>query len=437
MYELTCPSCRHVVRAPFVRVGAVVACESCGSRYRVAAEHIVRRAAEGAGTVAEMSAPAAPGEALHVDSSGSMVGLSGLSEMMQREGDAPPAAAPGVAGGSSAATAAIPRASPPTRSHVRRRPALPRSRHPAVEAARRQAWWALAVLPLLLGLLGGVLWFAWKPGHEADGAAGHADGSAGGNAQASVAVLDPDTPIASARRLSPGPWTEPQDPDAAPLADSPPERALTIPASSVLDDIAYVFTQRAERLLTATVYAPHPEIVDEADLHLSLVHMDGRVVARTDQPVTLLNRRHGRTIAVAMPQSLPDGQVSVHGELVVHRVLRSGRWLDGASIEVHGEGRQTMGLIRVPLPPAATSGQLVVLIEGREASGRPAMQWVVRWPVENAPEQRIRLYVPLPRERSAQVDHWSVEAAFGVAPSQDAAPSNDGAPPPEREDATR
>lgn len=43
MYSLTCPSCEHRARSPFIRLGAVVKCASCGTKVQIRAENVRRQ----------------------------------------------------------------------------------------------------------------------------------------------------------------------------------------------------------------------------------------------------------------------------------------------------------------------------------------------------------------------------------------------------------
>lgn len=42
MYELICPSCKHVQTSSFVRIGAAVTCPSCKCQFRIENKHIRR-----------------------------------------------------------------------------------------------------------------------------------------------------------------------------------------------------------------------------------------------------------------------------------------------------------------------------------------------------------------------------------------------------------
>ncbi len=91
-YLLKCPSCNSVTESAFVRVGAVVTCEHCHQPFRID-EELVKR---------EIASPGARGQAgddplavtrseqdrtarRTVNDRGEEIGLSGLSEMMQKD----------------------------------------------------------------------------------------------------------------------------------------------------------------------------------------------------------------------------------------------------------------------------------------------------------------------------------------------------------------
>ena len=84
-YQLVCPHCQYRVNSPFVRVGAMVRCASCNKKFRVQESHVMR-------SIAPQAKPEYV-QAIHKQAESSALegatSLSGLSDLMQREG-APP-----------------------------------------------------------------------------------------------------------------------------------------------------------------------------------------------------------------------------------------------------------------------------------------------------------------------------------------------------------
>ena len=80
VYEVSCPSCHHVVSTPFVRIGAVCTCESCRHRYLIDATHFKRVPSPARQTPAGGDAGSAAGQS-------KTGGIRGLSEMRQREAE--------------------------------------------------------------------------------------------------------------------------------------------------------------------------------------------------------------------------------------------------------------------------------------------------------------------------------------------------------------
>jgi len=86
MYSLYCPSCNHTSEQPFVRVGAVARCESCGVVYRIGREHYAHHAAPRHELKASEADPLLPhGKPAGVDAAQQPSGLTGLSGLMEQE----------------------------------------------------------------------------------------------------------------------------------------------------------------------------------------------------------------------------------------------------------------------------------------------------------------------------------------------------------------
>ena len=86
MYALYCPSCKHTTEQPFVRVGAIVRCVSCGHVYRIGTEHFEHHAAPQYELTNGEPDPLLPnGKPASVNKVGESSGLTGLAGLMDEE----------------------------------------------------------------------------------------------------------------------------------------------------------------------------------------------------------------------------------------------------------------------------------------------------------------------------------------------------------------
>ena len=102
VYELKCPTCGHMVKMPFVRVGAMVSCDKCDHRYAIRDVHVKHKVQNQGVKPRPAEEPPKPEPepepepielSKQADADGTVIGLSGLSQMMRNDdGDTPRAA---------------------------------------------------------------------------------------------------------------------------------------------------------------------------------------------------------------------------------------------------------------------------------------------------------------------------------------------------------
>jgi hypothetical protein len=86
MYSLYCPACKHVTEQPFVRIGAIVHCGSCGQVYRVGREHLSHQASPRLELASGETDPLLPnGKPARLEATQHSSGLTGLSGLMEQE----------------------------------------------------------------------------------------------------------------------------------------------------------------------------------------------------------------------------------------------------------------------------------------------------------------------------------------------------------------
>lgn len=114
MFELICPSCRATRNSSFVRIGAATRCPQCGHTWRISTSHfaMVSATSRSPGPDSDSSTGVASGSVADVPETGepaidepppegdprvgsSVMGMSGLSDLMQAEPHAVPHAAAG------------------------------------------------------------------------------------------------------------------------------------------------------------------------------------------------------------------------------------------------------------------------------------------------------------------------------------------------------
>ncbi|MFA9478548.1 hypothetical protein ACERK3_09595 [Phycisphaerales bacterium AB-hyl4] len=381
---MKCPSCGQVLRAAFVRAGAVTDCARCAHRYRIKDSQIARKvlatpgggeAGGGQGTLLpgakELASMA--GARLRVDDDGNVIGLSGLSEMMRHEGvgtprrrsadDAPP---------------------PPGRP----------ARTPLPTATTRltgprSLYMIACTLCLGLVVVGVALW------HASSVAPGRAGAGAG----------QADLPMIMAVRLSHEPWERPGEPY---------DRSQQ--AGRAADGVRLIDTNlgmpiNGQPMLSASVVTSRPDVVSRARVHVSLIDQTGMEVARTRADVAMIARDQRYRLLLPVPTDLTQSWLDL-------RVSSRVEVLD--SVE---DGRLMEGAVAMPMTNASVRGlrllaantetvsmrRTLFLITAMDEGGYPIMRWRAMWNRPSAPDQPIECQIIIPTLPDTPVDRWDVQ----------------------------
>ncbi|MEX0746043.1 MAG: hypothetical protein WD118_10625 [Phycisphaeraceae bacterium] len=389
VYELKCPSCGQVLRAAFVRAGAVTDCPRCAHRYRIKETHVARKVATagedgkpsllpGAKELASMA-----GARLRVAEDGHVIGLSGLSEMMQHEGV-------GVSRSRHASAAAGDAPPPPGRP--------PRTPSPSRRLNGPRSLYLIAsTLCLGLAVVGVALWHA-------------STGAPGGPRGASAGAMN--LPMIMAVRLSHEPWTRPNQPfDRSDHASRPnPGIRLT--------DTNLRMPVNGQPKLMATVTTDGPEVIWRARIDLSLVDQTDVAVARTQVDVGMVARGHGYRLQLPLPTDLAGQWLGVVSQVEVIEALEAGRLMDGAMVVP----TPNAAMPGVRLLAANTSDELMrrtlFLITAWDEDDQPIMRWRATWQQPVAPGQPIECQVVIPTLPETPVQRWGVQMMGQPVPDE-------------------
>ena len=405
-YELTCPSCHAVTTSPFVRVGAVVICPRCQHKFRIADAQVKRRVAAANGSEASSQETASgpftveeedggTGEELvRRAADGRVIGLSGLSEMMQSE--------------PSPATTRPMQAPPAGRSIITGETESVgvsgmSARHQALRRNSRALYVMFAGLGLVMAGIGVTLWWVMMSGQM------HIELPPPGTPQNRSQSQAPPSPydalpLVSANPMRIKPWR--------PVGDSYSPGLQT--ADAWLVDEARVFTGAAEELFTASVVSTSEEIVIDADLHVVLVAHDKPLI-RTTMPVALFGADRRQRIRIPLPSDPSEALLTLDAWVVVHHRMVGGVYCTDVVIEPLVEGFDTQVLLAATNPTRESMRQMTFVITASDARERPQARWRIDLDRDVPPNQRIELRAALAGVPDA-IAEWSVVAAGSTQP---------------------
>lgn len=388
-YELSCPSCSHMVSSPFVRVGAVVLCGKCGSKYRIADEH-VRRSGGGGAKPAEAVVKAASEEgesSARQLSDGSMAGLSGLSALMEAEPDAPepkeeyeplPLATPIV---------------PPSglvklnRRDSRRRPA-------------RLLYWIAGVLGLAMAGIGGALW--WAVVSDSDVAL-PAPSASELPLSADEAAAIHNLPLINATLLREVRWEPVQ-----PALFQAPSRIEGI----ALQDRARSLGADGREYYTATVTSDLPGIIMSATLRVALIDMSRRVVARGSLPIGFFGRGRQQPVRIAFPEGLATSLLSVEVWVEVTEHLPDATYLGSTDVRPASPGSLTVLRLKAANRERRAVSGTRALLRALDDKGDTIARYMVSvpWPIDPGSQLITRVELPPPGPDRAPAS-WVADVA--------------------------
>lgn len=422
MYELTCPSCSHVTAASFIRVGAVVDCAACGHRYRIADAHVKRKVAgpvqtDAAGEPTFAQTMAQPAASRRVNPDGSVVGLSGLSEMMRQVGSQG-GSAPHA--GKGAGDVSLP--PPPPAATVAT--ALSGSKlrlNRMKQRVRQRRTQSIYILSGIMGItliffIGIFLLITRSPTPpETDPTVIAGNGSGNTDGQEQVPPLDPNDPDhpATVEQLPTirgklwqmGQWQEIQQPYE-------PEPML-IPAAW-LSDITRVIDADGQQIYMASVVTDQPGIAVELEMTLSLVNPRGTELARAVIPVGPVSTTHTQPIRVTLPQVwLNQGGLPTPGnaKVIEHHPPDQAGFIEPEIRETRLLQQVVRHRVRIKNTLEHPIHRAVIIIRGKDSRSRPAARWRVDWDQLIEPGEYAQFWVQLDRvDQRWQILSWSLDA---------------------------
>lgn len=378
MYELTCPSCHHVTPSSFVRLGAVIDCAKCNHRYEIGAAHVKRKVVKLAPLPAGATDPfktsgGTSGDRPRLDKEGNVIGLSGLSEAMQREAGPQVDGKPGKPG-----------QFPPEQRR--------RGRH------RKQAMLLLAGTLVMAVVFIGVAAWIGSNNDDADAAAA---------AAASTEIPAELLPL-EAKRLEPAPWER---------LNRPPELRHLSNYIAYTKNEGIVAGTDGQQFVTAQVVGPTGPLIVEGTIDLSLVSQPYVIErARTSVPVALVHRQLERQMLVPLPEELHETTLTARTLVEAGETIADPIIFERVDLHAYDAGGAQQGVQFATTNTASRAVEKpVFLVTAADAEGRPLAQWLARSEATLAPGERLGFEVSTPLADEVVVDHWRVEGAGAAA----------------------
>ena len=385
LYELRCPSCGRTRASSFVRVGAMVACEACGHRYRIAEAHVRRRGA------APEPQPAQRSDALKVgdggesdarqrlDAEGNVIGLSGLSEMMRRE-----------------AASSGPTAAGPTPPRRRRTPPQPPARRPVALGRGVMLGLAAAGVAVVFFGLGLALWNLLGGDTNAGPPPGLVDLPAAELPETHGSIL--------ARRHQP--WHRgAENPEPDPEAQARAAELLSV-GSLRFDRLA-----DGTPVLRVVVDRLSEMPLPDATAELTLLDEAGQPLAYTSLALALLGPAAEQHLALALPPDLASRAADARARLAAEAPVEGAQSLDARFAGLRGQGRERAVRVRLHNDTPVHVERVAVLVVALDERGWPLASWRAKRREEIAPGAWTEFMVRTSAEHAPSPAQWRVEAA--------------------------
>lgn len=470
MYDVICPSCRAQTASPFVRLGAVMQCDHCAAIFRIDRKHVAKH-----GDVAASSDPSsdksndstAKGASIdlseddessreRLDHDGNVIGLSGLSEIMQREleraetlqapqNQQPHAAKVKANSDSDAATSETSTASTTAGRQVpKNQDSLAESSAKTTDSAdkppvNKHAFAALLIGVALLAVIGGVVYFValnvTSSGDAANQITSNVESVADNTAEDDFLPSAPtvrvnlrtNDALAKPERLTGKPTYWQFENIASDLQDTPSTDAwldslTTMPTSSSGTDAP---AGQADAYRLADVRAYGFGVIDLAHAVFFVVNQtepDQGVLAVGRLPVALLNKDRNRKLLVELPAALRENTALRLGPVIVDRWLADGRFIDSDQITIRtvdaSSANESSGdpFLRIDIKDTGkeTVRRSILLLQAIHPDHEiPLAAWRLEIQRSMTPHQWVRVELPIPSDWSPADDNviWQVEAA--------------------------
>ncbi len=455
-YELTCPGCGAVVKSPFVRVGAVVTCGQCSTRYGVREQDIRRPSAAGpdpAVVIIDEDDEPSLGDAK--DPGGTdATGLSGLSTLMRQQDpahDAPGLQAPPDARLVAAKVPSGPPTAPPT-------PALSIAERIAerrrAQRRRRQAGLVVGISVtaalLLIGLIVLVMLmpddtppprdpFVNDPTQASDDPAPAVPPTPANGSAPGAAAVDAGTPAPADANDSPHPPEgSPEGPAelAAGVDGEPPQPAPARLAAAIslmptpwrrfeppvllppdADDPVRVLDAKITetpggRVAQVTVISDTLALVDQATLTVALTDEAGQASMAFAVPVSLLDPLSQRSYEMPLPDDAPTG-LRLTARVKLRRLSQRATALSDVGVRVNPEADGPTLRLTATTPDQLKLNEAVFTITADGSEAPPLGVWRCTVPGPFAGGTSIRAIATLPQTETA--DHNALTRARWTA----------------------
>lgn len=391
-----------MVNTPFVRIGAVAACESCRHRYLIDATHIKRlpspaRVAAGGGSDGPTTAdrPQAGG-------------IRGLSEMMQREAArerdsqfndydtiAPTSDRPRP-GAAASPGPPQPAAPPPTPA-----PSVAKQPTPTRHQKAIRSWHLLAAAgALALAILGIGIWsINW------DGLGTGSSATAEQQAETEQVYDGPmfqARPLVESVMLGYSPWEQPNRPFQSLPQENPDIYVADddlIPAGAgVIEYVGRVVSERTGVVLSG-------------ELIVSLVSPQGTERARTTVPIALVSQDQSMLVHVPIPANLDPTMLHPAWSITLGRVAESDQFIQDVTIDTQSVGADAMALITLGNDTGGPIDRVTLVITAWGDQAQPLRRWRVEWPMRLQPGQYIEFFTRTPVTPTWDIREWTAVAA--------------------------
>jgi hypothetical protein len=402
MYELTCPACKHVMKTPFARIGAMASCAHCKQRFPVTAEALRR-----VGTAQPSDALAAPAAEPHAPAP-----HEPPKPAARRPAAEPPLPRP-VAGGPVGADLLDDEEEDPASSDVEALAGAAagvsgasRRRRQLLHNQRRRQRGPVIVLSIVcllmaVGLTWAVIYFRGRPaGLPAGGAA----------MQPSPAAVVEDTLDPSLTLLAPEPverptWSVVHEPG---FVASKPHPPVYLQNDRALRDAS------GHHRFEADVETKTFDVVVQATAVLTLVDQEGTAYARIAWPLRLLTAKRAARLGVPIPDDLFARLDTVDCKMEVDPSQRvaGGAPFENPILEPRAMGARTGLEVRTYNPLQTPLSRAIFLVTAYDAQENQIGAWLLNWRDPVGGKQPVKFAAMLPLH-TRDVARWAI-AGEGV-----------------------
>ena len=218
-----------------------------------------------------------------------------------------------------------------------------------------------------------------------------------------ITAIDPQVSLVQLETLSPADWRAMNN---EPLKPNPHEGVLKLENERIVDD-------GDGGRFQADVVCQSPDLIESAQLTLTLVNHGGEAYARTEVPLMIMGGRQDRHVDVEIPHDFYAARAGTDWKIKTELAIPGGVLFDSVWVEpVSIEDR--IGLqIKAYNPVAKPLARAFFLVSAYDHRDRLLGQWMMNWPKPIGPRQPVELGSVQPVGTSEAV-RWDAVGA-GVA----------------------